>query len=394
VILNREFLNLSVIIVNYNVKFFLEQCLCSVRKAIEAMDSTGIEVFVVDNHSIDGSIDYVQPKFPWVRFIINPENLGFSKANNQALAESVGKYILFLNPDTILPEDSFKKVLAFMDSHPDAGACGVRMVDGRGSFLKESKRGFPSPWASFCKSVGLTAAFPRSRFFAAYYLGHLNEEETNRVDTLSGAFMLVKKELLEAIGGFDEQFFMYGEDIDLSYRIRLSGSHNYYLPNTTIIHFKGESTKKDFRYVQLFYRAMSQFTRKYFRNFRWAFFGVLLESAIGVRGAIAMLVRPFIGKNKVVEIFNDRVFLTGDPMTIEAVSRVLLSQGRKIMLAKEDALEIIFCEGDRFSFSEIIKVIEQLPEKKRYWFHAAGSLSIIGSESKDIQGLALSFPKF
>jgi N-acetylglucosaminyl-diphospho-decaprenol L-rhamnosyltransferase len=394
VILNREYLNLSVIIVNFNVKFFLEQCLCSVRKAIEATGSTEIEVFVVDNHSTDETVNYLQPKFPWVRFIINSENLGFSKASNQVLAGSNGKYILFLNPDTILAEDCFKKILAFMNSRPDAGACGVRMIDGRGSYLKESKRGFPSPWVSFCKSVGLTAVFPRSRLFSAYYLGNLNEQETNLVDTLSGAFMLVKRELLDAIGGFDEQFFMYGEDIDLSYRIRLAGAYNYYLPEITIIHFKGESTKKDLRYVQLFYKAMSQFSKKYFRNFRWAFFGVLLEAAIGVRGAIATMVRPFQGKKKAGEMFSDRVFLTGDPMTMDRVSRVLLLQGRKIMETKEDALEIIFCEGERFSFSDIIKVIQQLPAGKRYWFHAAGSQSIVGSESKEIQGLALSISKF
>ncbi|WP_172642133.1 glycosyltransferase family 2 protein [Niastella koreensis] len=192
---------MSVIIVNYNVKYFLEQCLCSVRKAIGQMSvATGannVEVWVVDNNSKDGSIEYLQLLFPFVQFIKNPVNQGFSKANNQALQKARGKYILFLNPDTILPEDAFTSCLAFMETTPDAGALGVQMIDGTGQYLKESKRGFPSMWVSFCKMSGLTRWFPSSKLFARYYMGHLSNQEVNKVDILSGAYMMVRKSLLD-----------------------------------------------------------------------------------------------------------------------------------------------------------------------------------------------------
>jgi GT2 family glycosyltransferase len=178
------------------------------------------EVIVVDNNSSDGSIAWLRPMFPFVRFIANTNNQGFAKANNQALQQCRGQYVLFLNPDTILPEDCFVQCLSFMEFHPDAGALGVRMIDGSGQYLPESKRGFPSPWVSFCKMSGLTHFFPASKLFARYYLGHLSPAETHQVDVLSGAFMWVRKEVLDKTGGFDERFFMYAEDIDLSYRIQ------------------------------------------------------------------------------------------------------------------------------------------------------------------------------
>src|SRR4030095_13423431 len=171
------------------------------------------------------------------------------RANNQDLQLVNGKYVLFLNPDTIIPEDCFSKCLAFMDAHPMAGALGVRMIDGTGQFLKESKRGFPSPWAAFCKMSGLTGLFPKSDFYARYYLGHLNSNQTHVIDALAGAFMFCKKIVLDKTKGFDEQFFMYAEDLDLSYRMQRAGFKNYYYPGCNIIHFKGESTNKDFRYA-------------------------------------------------------------------------------------------------------------------------------------------------
>ena len=240
---------LSIIIVNYNVKFFLEQCLCSVEKALGVMDA---EVFVVDNHSTDGSAEWLPGRFPRVRFILNTENKGFGAANNQALAMAEGKYILFLNPDTLLAEDTLTTCISFMESDVRVGAAGVRMIDGGGRFLRESGRGYPTPWVAFCKLAGLAALFPRSSLFAGYYLGHLSSGDNHPAPILSGACMFVRKEALDKMGGFDERFFLYAEDIDLSHRIEQAGYINYYIADTTVIHFKGESTFKDARYVKLF----------------------------------------------------------------------------------------------------------------------------------------------
>src|SRR5882757_2228169 len=209
---------LSVIIVSYQVKFFLEQCLFSVEKALQGIDG-GTEIIVVDNNSQDDTLAYLVPRFPEVKFIANPDNRGFSRANNQALEQAGGKYILFLNPDTILPEDACRICLSFIAATPGIGAAGVRMIDGSGRFLKESRRGFPSPWIAFCKLSGLTALFPRSRRLAGYYLGHLPEDQTHPAPILSGACLWVGREVLDKTGAFDPSFFMYAEDIDLSYRI-------------------------------------------------------------------------------------------------------------------------------------------------------------------------------
>ena len=218
-------MQLSIIIVNYNVKHFLEQCLYSVQKACRGLKA---EVIVVDNNSADNSIEFLSSGFPSVQFLINKENLGFARACNQGWQKAKGEYILFLNPDTIVPEDGFEKCLSFFQTHPDAGALGVKMLDGSGKFLKESKRSFPSPLTSLYKLFGLAKLFPRSRTFARYHLGHLDENKNNEVDVLAGAFMMIRREVLEKVGSFDETFFMYGEDIDLSYRIQQAGYKNYY----------------------------------------------------------------------------------------------------------------------------------------------------------------------
>lgn len=254
-------MTISIIIVSYNVKHLLEQCLHSVAAAARTLS---VEVIVIDNDSHDDSIAYLQPIFPGVTFIANGKNEGFAKANNKGLALAKGKYVLFLNPDTVLAIDTLTKCVEFFQTHPFAGAVGVKMVNGEGSFLKESKRGFPSPLVSLFKLSGITGMFPRSPFLARYYLGHLDENSTHEVDVLSGAYMMVKMSVLERTGGFDERFFMYAEDIDLSIRITSAGFKNYYFAGTTIVHFKGGSTKKDTRYVRIFYKAMSQFAKKYY----------------------------------------------------------------------------------------------------------------------------------
>ncbi len=284
---------LSIVIVNYNVRYFLEQCLHSVFKSGQHLK---MEVFVVDNQSVDGSVEMVRKKFPQVTRIENDKNLGFSKANNQAIRRATGRYILLLNPDTVVEGDTLPKVVDFMETHPDAGALGVKMLDGQGRFLPESKRGLPTPGVAFCKIFGLSALFPRSAIFGKYHLGYLDNDKTHVVDVLSGAFMLLRKEALDKTGLLDEEFFMYGEDIDLSHRIKKAGYKNYYYPGTRIIHYKGESTKKSsVNYVLVFYNAMIIFARKHFSQKNARVFSGLINMAVYFRAMIAILSR-FLGR--------------------------------------------------------------------------------------------------
>lgn len=280
-------MQLSIIIVNYNVKHFLEQCLYSVQAALTNLQG---EVIVIDNNSTDNSINYLRPKFPAFQLIQNNENVGFGKACNQGLQLAKGKYILFLNPDTIVPEDCFEKCIAFFETHPDAGAIGVKMIDGSGSFLKESKRSFPGPLTSLYKLFGLARLFPKSKSFGRYHLGYLDENKNHEIDVLAGAFMMIKKEVLDKVGGYDENFFMYGEDVDLSYRIQKSGYKNYYFAESTIIHFKGESTKKgSMNYVRMFYTAMSLFVKKHYGGSKAGFLNLLIHIAIWFRATLTAI---------------------------------------------------------------------------------------------------------
>lgn len=280
-------MKLSVIIVNYNVRHFLEQALLSVRRASRSL---AVEVFVVDNNSVDDSVRMVREKFPEVKLIVNDHNPGFSVANNQAIRCAAGEYVLLLNPDTVVEEDTFDKCVAFMDAHPDAGGLGVKMIDGSGAFLPESKRGFPSPWVAFCKTFGLARLFPHSRRFNHYHLGYLDPEEVHEVEVLAGAFMMLRRSVLGETGLLDEAFFMYGEDIDLSYRIVQAGHKNYYFPRTTIIHYKGESTRKgSLNYVRTFYQAMIIFARKHFQGRRARLFEWMLRAAIYLRAGMTVL---------------------------------------------------------------------------------------------------------
>lgn len=280
-------MQLSVIIVNYNVKYFLQQCLFSVEKAINNIDA---EVIVIDNNSSDDSMNYLKPKFAWVKFIENNENKGFGKANNIALKEAKGKYILFLNPDTIVPEDCFIKCIQFLEDNKDCGALGIKMNDGKGNFLPESKRSFPSPMTSFFKLVGLAYLFPKSKLFNKYALGYLDENKNHEVDVLAGAFIMTRKELIDKINGFDEIFFMYGEDVDLSFRIQQEGYKNYYFSESSIIHFKGESTKRgSLNYVKMFYEAMSIFVTKHYKGNSATLFATTIKIAIWLRALLTIV---------------------------------------------------------------------------------------------------------
>lgn len=280
-------MDLSVVIVNYNVRYFLEQALLSVERAIVGLEA---EVWVVDNNSADGSVEMVEQRFPWVKLVANPDNPGFSVANNQAIRQSKGKYVLLLNPDTVVEEDTFRKCFDFMEAHPKTGGLGVRMIDGTGRFLPESKRGLPTPWVAFTKAFGLARLFPRSRRFNHYHLGYLPEGETNAVEILAGAFMWLRRATLDEVGLLDETFFMYGEDIDLSYRILKGGYENHYFPGTSIIHYKGESTKRgSLNYVRVFYQAMIIFAKKHFAGGQARLLVWLMQLAIYVRATMTVV---------------------------------------------------------------------------------------------------------
>lgn len=268
-------MKLSIVIVNYNVRTYLEQCLQSVAKALEGIEG---EVFVVDNHSDDDSVETVKTQYPWVRLIENSENIGFARANNIAIRQSTGDYVLLLNPDTVVGEQTLREVLRFMEAHPKAGGAGVMMHNADGSLAQESRRALPTPWVSCLKMLGLTKR---------YYMSHLSWDNPGRIDVISGAFCFLRKKALDEIGLLDEDFFMYGEDIDLSYRLLKGGWENWYLPYP-IVHYKGKSTQKsDYRYVHIFYKAMLIFFRKHYSHLS-IFYAVPVKMAIYFRAAIAL----------------------------------------------------------------------------------------------------------
>ena len=279
-------MKLSVVIVNYNVKEELTFCLSSVQQALQDIEG---EVFVVDNHSADGSCDVIKTLFPWVTLIENAENLGFARANNIAIKKSCGEYVLLLNPDTVVEQDTFSKMLAFMDEHDNCGGLGVKMLDAQGTFLPESKRGIPTPWVAFCKLFGLYKLFPKSEKCNRYYLSNISQDSVAEVEILAGACMLLRKSVLDEVGLLDETYFLYGEDVDISYRILQAGYKNYYFPETSIIHLKGASTKKlEVKSVREFYRSMEIFCERHFTEYNRLFL-LFVKLGINVRMAFAMV---------------------------------------------------------------------------------------------------------
>ena len=255
-------MQLSVVILNYNVRYFLEQCICSVQKALENIDG---EIIVVDNNSSDGSCVMMQQRFPHIKLIQNTENYGFPKGNNIGVSAAQGKYICILNPDTVVSEDTFLKVLAFAEEKQNLGIVGCKLIDGTGAFLPESKRGIPTPWVAFTKMSALYILFPNSNVFNQYYAQHLSKEQSGEVAFLVGAFMVLQRELYSELQGFDENCFMYADDIDLSYRSLLLGKSNYYFADTSVLHYKGESTTTDATYMLRFQEAMTYFYKKHFK---------------------------------------------------------------------------------------------------------------------------------
>lgn len=296
-------LKLSVIIVNYNVKYYLDQCISSVLRAFEVMKKASssdssvneevAEIIVVDNHSADGSVDYLEKRYPqmlypMVRFVRSAHNLGFARANNIAIRQSRGEYVLLLNPDTIVGEDALKASVDFMDAHEDAGAVGVRMLGAQGRRAMESRRGLPTPMVSFFKMLGFCNRWPHHRLFGKYYMGYLPWDEPCQIEVVSGAYCMLRRKALDEVGLLDEDFFMYGEDIDLSYRVLKGGYHNYYLP-VDILHYKGESTQKSsFRYVHVFYEAMLIFFRKHYSGMTFLL-SLPIKTAIYAKALMALV---------------------------------------------------------------------------------------------------------
>ncbi|WP_169818806.1 glycosyltransferase family 2 protein [Niabella ginsenosidivorans] len=381
-------MTLSIIIVNYNVKYFLEHCLHSVRRAIKNIPA---EIIIIDNCSSDESFDYLSPLFPEAIWISNKKNRGFGSACNQGLAIAKGTYILFLNPDTLVPEHCFDGCINLFKEHKEIGALGIRMYDGCGRFLKESKRGIPSVKAAFFKLSGISRFFAGSRFFDSYYMGHLDENRDHYAEILAGAFMMIPKSVLEETGSFDEAFFMYGEDVDLSYRIHLTGLKNYYLANPPIIHFKGESTAKNsLGYVKNFYRAMSIFVNKHYSGLSKKIAAGLIHAGIwshaGLKALSAKLrsspdttpaTTPatiiIIGKKSAAQsllaLLSEQVQgPIKDPVVVAPETPGLVS-----LLEQNPTAAVYLCEQD-LSFSEMISIVT---ESRHRFIHFYSGLSII-----------------
>ncbi len=403
-------LQLSVIIVNYNVKFFLEQCLYSLLKAIKDIKS---EILVIDNASTDGSKEYLTEKFPQVQFTWLDSNLGFGKANNLALQKAKSDYVLFLNPDTLLAEDCLNKCLEYMKANERCAALGVRMIDGNGNFLKESKRGFPTLSNSFFKFSGLCKLFPRSKTFSGYYLGHIPENKSGRVEVLAGAFMMISRKAIEITQGFDERFFMYGEDVDLSYRVHLAGMENHYFAGTTIVHFKGESTQKFSKsYTRHFYNAMHIYVNKHQHSNKIT--RALLHASITAGQCIAHMkfalrklwLEPAVNKNTnaVIEAsqpeFNALLHLlkfARQPIIVcgriannetDTEANIGRWENIKALVTQKKINRIIFCEGTH-SFKTIVEKMQDARGLAGFLFHAYGSSSIVGSNNKNSNGLVI-----
>ncbi len=374
-------MQLSVIILNYNVRYFLEQCVCSVQKALENIDG---EIIVVDNNSQDESCAMMKQLFPEVTLIENKENLGFPKGNNIGVSYAKGEFICILNPDTVVAEDTFIKVLAFAKKQSDLGIVGVKLIDGTGNFLSESKRGIPTPWVALTKIIGLYKIFPKVSLFNQYYAQNLSENTTGKVAILVGAFMVMKRDLYTEIGGFDENCFMYSDDIDLSYMALKKGKSNYYFHETSVIHYKGESTIKDGAYMKRFREAMNFFYKKHFK----VFFVFSIFMQIGI--VFFSVLKMFQGKSK-LKLSPKNYLLISDNNNLRKRVEVKLNQ--KVILQKNfDSFtlaantEIIF-DQNYADFKSIIKAFET--NKNNHFTFKILSKSddfIIGSDSSFDRG--------
>ena len=371
-------MQLSVIILNYNVRYFLEQCVLSVQEALSNIDG---EIIVVDNNSSDASCQMTKTRFPNIKLIENKTNSGFPKGNNIGVAEAKGDYICILNPDTVVAEDTFEKILAFAEKQSDLGIVGCKLIDGTGNFLPESKRGIPSPWVALTKISSLYKLFPNWGLFNRYYSQHLSENETGKVAILVGAFMVMKRDLYNEIGGFDENCFMYSDDIDLSYRALLQGKSNYYFHETSVIHYKGESTVKDKLYMKRFQEAMNFFYKKHFKVS--VFFSLFMK--IGI--VFFSFIKAFQG-NSIPNSKPENYFLVSDDETLKDKLETVLNKPI-VFWQKSNSIEkaeIIF-DQKYFGFSKAIEFMEANKNKPfTYKIFPKNTTFIIGSNSNRSRG--------
>lgn len=374
-------MQLSVIILNYNVRYFLEQCVLSVQQALKGIDA---EVIVIDNDSPDDSCAMMKERFPDVHLIENKYNAGFSKGNNIGVDAAKGKYVCILNPDTVVAEDTFTKVLAFAESQKNFGISGVKLVDGRGCFLPECKRGVPTPWVAFTKIGGLYKLLPRREIFNRYYAQHLHEDQTGKVDILVGAFMVMERKLYLEVGGFDEDCFMYSDDIDLSYMVLKKGLRNFYYADTSVIHYKGESTVKDGAYMKRFREAMQFFYQKHFR--RSPQFDLLMK--------VGTLFFAIAKKNKTAPAYHPQhyILVSENEKLREALhaklgkSIIRTTVIESVLSMRNKKTEVIF-DNEFVRFKEMIAFMEQ--EKSNgftFKIRPAGSSFIIGSNDSNDRG--------
>jgi GT2 family glycosyltransferase len=374
-------MQLSVIILNYNVRYFLEQCVLSVLQAVKNIDA---EIIVVDNNSPDDSCAMMKERFPTVTLIENNANVGFPKGNNIGVSAAKGDYICILNPDTVVAEDTFEKILSFAKSQKDFGISGVKLVEGRGHFLPESKRGVPTPWVAFTKIGGLYKLLPRREIFNRYYAQHLSENQSGKVDILVGAFMFMKRGLYLEVGGFDENCFMYSDDIDLSYMVLKKGLRNYYFADTTVIHYKGESTVKDGAYMKRFREAMQFFYQKHFR--RSPQFDMLMKIgafffAIAKKNKTAPLYTP---QHFVLVSENERLREALQEKLGKTITRTIKLEN--VLSLKNKKAEIVF-DNEYVSYKESIAFMEQQKNSGfTFKMRPAGALFIIGSNSCNDRG--------
>jgi GT2 family glycosyltransferase len=373
-------MKLSVVILNYNVRYFLEQCILSVQKAIEKLDA---EIIVIDNNSKDDSCQMVKASFPNVNLIENKENVGFSKANNQAVAVAKGEYVCILNPDTIVAEETLIKAIAYSEKTSNIGALGVYLMDGTGNYLPESKRNLPTPKVSLLKFSG---------FNKQYYANNISETSCGKVAVLVGAFMLLKRSIYNEVEGFDEDYFMYGEDIDLSYKITKAGYENHYLGNTTVLHYKGESTKKDAAYFERFYGAMQIFYQKHFNN------NILLKSSVSAGVALAKKARTFSSDEKIKAIrkLEKNYFFTENVELLEKLSSKtatvfqMTSKNMHPKIILKNSL-LVF-DAEYLTYSEIFKLMKQLKGNDNVFrIRPSACNFIIGSDQSDEKGGVIVF---
>jgi GT2 family glycosyltransferase len=387
-------MKLSVIIVNYKVKHYLEQCL---RSVAEASRGIAVEVIVVDNASGDGSVEYLRERFPDVTIIASEENLGFARANNLAIRNSHGQYVLLLNPDTIVAEETFSDFISFMDSTPDAGGCGAYMLHTDGSFAPESRRGLPTPFVAFCKMSGLASLFPKSRTLGRYYMRYLNENEVNRIEIMSGAFMFLRRDALDKAGLLDEDFFMYGEDIDLSYRILKAGYNNYFLPSR-ILHYKGESTNKSsYRYVHTFYRAMQLFFKKHYSHYS-LLVSLPINIAIWTRALLAYIGNQFVHRKVTQETPSINCIVLGSKRAIDEAGNLLqekLKSGKHCFIEASEktmplghtdvsinleSYDMVVYDTEAYSYDTILKLLNNGGQKLRLGTYSTKTKKLITEE--------------